>query len=905
MSISIKNEFEWSKPKYNTKWSEIWKNKVIRNSSGQFNQSACWIITNEDDLKIGSYYDCYVRHSNKSTIIFPVLFDSKMNEAFNSTKYVSGLCIDELVVENDDLHKKTISYAENVLQKSEFTLDEISFTDCSKILSSKANELNPNDFQTLQTYANDVNINGKFLIKNEDGTYTNDVLASLLVLSCMQWPMRSKYFVQNFPFDFVFISKDKVDFVVKLSLYIYYMTKLWPFKNIVIVDNNDINNVFENHKFANKIWNLSKFILQLKKNTKDHRNSLAQVKVKKANPDLVPKQTRKSYTKAFLLTFKDKCTEKPTNLLEIIVQPGHKPLVNKWQAKPNTSNGNVNEEKVRKCRGYMNKLTEATVDTLLPKILPLLHPSIIDDIIQLIFQKISIDKHFHFIYVRMCKEVQIQCPGFMDKFISKCIDFLTKSQTDSDKHLKVSVTMFLAEMINKTLITHAHVCTALTDLWIETKNVELLFNLLTKLNVINVYRINDVVELMTQFSSDLSNPGRLRFLAIDTIEHINNIKNVELNGQSIVSDEVNISEEIIEDEEIVDEEIVDEEIVDEEIVDEEIVDEEIVDEEIVEEIVEDEIVEEIVDEMIDGEEKNVCADENKSDDCGKNIKNSIPSYINFLMGWMKKVLDDAKCNTTKEFDLFTIDNAFDSLNDFIFNEFSDLYLESMKPYLFHNHNRSNRRLIYLNIYDVFIKSLVLIYPFYPVIVEEIYQKISDDDKRLSEKRLSDNRLSDSTSIKETFCDFRLKLISLEKINNDVLFNNNVTTEDILEFECVKSIINVVRKYNTTNNRKDKYSVSIVCRSDKLYTQCVNFYDFIHILTDCNELSITKIGASKQKIDFNKYLEITQNTIDANIYVEKYRRTVEHSKSRKPKHFKKTDSKPSKKRVHNGKYFPKK
>jgi hypothetical protein len=368
--------------------------------------------------------------------------------------------------------------------------------------------------------------------KGADGVsfLTENILKTLLMLSSVQWPMRSKYFLNNFPFDFIIIHPEQIDWVLEASLSIHVLFQkssfksISPFKNIIIVPSASSAptvpeialSTFSNQKFANKLWNLSKFILHLQKTvlSKTFGSSVENtLEVKEANI-IEHNETYKRYTREFILSLKEECTQRPPNLPDIIVIPGQKVVLNRWH--PSQGNGgNVDEEKIRKCRGYMNKLTEKTVDVLLPKILPLLQPSILNDIILLVFQKILWDKHFHFIYSRLCIEVQKRCKSFIGIFMKKCTDFLitpNEEEDDKQRQNKISILMFSAALINDGLIGYNDnrcspetTVSSIIDFLLEKDYIELLCHYYKNVCHANIYKRNEILDILKQFSVDKGN----------------------------------------------------------------------------------------------------------------------------------------------------------------------------------------------------------------------------------------------------------------------------------------------------------------------------------------------------------------------------------------------------------------
>ena len=75
--------------------------------------------------------------------------------------------------------------------------------------------------------------------------------------------------------------------------------------------------------------------------------------------------------------------------------------------------------------------------------------------------------------------------------------------------------------------------------------------------------------------------------------------------------------------------------------------------------------------------------------------NGIPTYIKFLQKWMLNSLLTTKKQMEYEMKSFNVVKAFSILKKYFFNDFSDIYLESIKPYLFQHHYRPYRQEIYV------------------------------------------------------------------------------------------------------------------------------------------------------------------------------------------------------------------
>lgn len=470
----------------------------------------------------------------------------------------------------------------------------------------------------------------------------------------------------------------------------------------------------------------------------------------------------------------------------------------------------------------MNKLTEKTVDILLPKILPLLNPTILDDVVALSYHKIVIDKHFHFIYSRMCKEFQQQCNTFLPKFMDKSIIVLQdKDESETKRKEQISVIMFLAELINDSVINYQTIVNTINML-IETQNIELLCSFYMQLKNPS-FRVDKVQELLSSFCSNKTNPARIRFLAMDLLDHLKN------NGTITINDDRNSVE-----------------------------------------------INDTNSNIEDSDNKNVQSSVNS--DIGEENVENIPAYVVFLIKWMKKIIADTRCNVHKHMEKFQAKEAFNVMHSFFYNEFSDTFLESLKPYLFqNNHYRNHRNIIFKHIKMLFIDSLTMVYPFYPILVEEIFNKflVEQHEKEEQEEKEEKEEKKENKIFLYHYKEYRDNDKEYELISQDL------SDSECVEFKSITDILNMIKTHSTNimnrfvngnggeNNkqiRKDKFNLYILCHTEIIYSLCVKFYDFIQILSECQDLSIQK-ESNDSKLDKNRYKKIG-TVSDVEIYVEK-------------------------------------
>ena len=268
--MSFKHDFEWSKQKYIEKWNALWREN--QKSDMTLKQSGIWLIK-ESTLELGVWYDSIVRYSNlkgDSMGIFPVIESN--SEDIKETlqrKYVSGLAIKECVVKNDHFHIKSIDVANTLFDASECSInvDESLVNDPCWDNITITNITN-NSVSSIKEHFSDI----KTIDIKHEGKFTKNMSNALLLLSSIQWPMRSKYLINNFPFDVIIGYKEDLSWILESALLINIIFRktsgqgVCAFKNIMIVPTSSQKDyIYCNQKFANKLWNLSKFILQLQK----------------------------------------------------------------------------------------------------------------------------------------------------------------------------------------------------------------------------------------------------------------------------------------------------------------------------------------------------------------------------------------------------------------------------------------------------------------------------------------------------------------------------------------------------------------------------------------------------------------------------------------------------------------
>jgi len=102
-----------------------------------------------------------------------------------------------------------------------------------------------------------------------------------------------------------------------------------------------------------------------------------------------------------------------------------------------------------------------------------------------------------------------------------------------------------------------------------------------------------------------------------------------------------------------------------------------------------------------------------------------PAHLSIADKWISSRFEQTASNIEEYMDSYRFDLAAQSLQEFIWNEYCDWYVELSKPVLWDEENNPNEaqatRWMLLNIME---KSLRLLHPFMPYITEEIWQRIA-------------------------------------------------------------------------------------------------------------------------------------------------------------------------------------
>ena len=788
----MSDSFEWNSGKYLVKWGEIWQKWTDANyGNGNYQKSGFWMIDNQT-IQFSSYYDSICRHnyiSGNETIVFPAMVDCWPAKEHFKSKFIFGIEWEETAFNDDELHKKAINQALKCLQDYvEKKNGELHFHIEPTVLNDSAfstiniKHLGGNSQEsTLKDYVSTLH-NKNLVIRNTKGEFQHWFLQSLLPLSVIQWPLRSKYLLKNFPFDFVCTEIENIDKILMTSLVVGLIMKnymisedlILPFKEIFIVmEENDRVSTFEDVKFSNKLLNLSKFIAQLKKTISNapKETKVSTTNIKKATP--ITRKTdvdAKTYEREFLMSLQENYLTPPKDLPTITINKLQRVIVSKWhsQHRQKVSGANMDEEKIRKIRGFFSKITDKTFESIVPKMIPLLHEDIVPDVVQLLFDVVSMDKHFHFIYARICLDFQGKCNEFVSKFMDKCKSHIptlldTSNEHPMEQRREISVMLFLAFLLKEKVITPQHVCFWI-DEWLKNtdnlgiREIELLCAIYQKWEGV-YYGVAEMKTFLKNHYDNKANAARMRFLCLDVLEILQKNKPT----QKILS----LGH---------------------------------------------------FDSKIQKKTTTTPKVNMEDSDTG-----DTPTYIQFLNSWIKKTIILAEEKVRKAMQVNDLKQASYIIVRYFFDDFSDIYLESVKPYLFQQTYRAFRSVIFETVIDLYFTSLVMVYPFYPVVVEEICQRYDIFAQR-----------------KSTFLEnnFNATLI----LENDAI----LADEDYVEFQNVRQIIDCLkRKRKNLNISKHKpWSIYILCKNDAIYDSCVKYYDFIQVLTICKDLSIEKTEKSR-------------------------------------------------------------
>jgi hypothetical protein len=812
MSVKNKNKKNTLPPIVDTqKWNKVWKTWLKKNMHDNYSMSGFWFVNENGEMS--AYYDtlsrCNYILNNEKTIVFPGMCQDNTPESD-----VFGVNWDEMVICNDILHKKALAQATSILENYMSTQDgSIYLTPDASIVSGLKNipvkhtnggnsDSGASDAgeETLFDFLHTVEPL-RWKIADENGDYEPWFLKSLLPLSVVQWPQRSKFLLKNFPFDYTCVESSDLPFIVKTSI----VTKLllentvntvneYPFKNIyVAMDGESYKHVFQNDKLKNKLWNIAKFIDQFKDVISSY-NTITLVKdnVKIANP--THKSKRNKYDPEFIFSLQEKYEDPPPNLPTVKIDEMHKVNKGRWQIhrrKAMSHNaGNTDEEKIRQIRGYMNKLTDKTMDTIIPKMIPLINERIVSDVVQLLYEKISLDKYFHPIYAKVCTDFKERNDTFLDAFVSKCTDHvpLYKEDDDEDTDLRkkreISVMMFFAYLLNENVIDYQSV-----EYWINNwlnntsnltmREIELLCSFYRHWDC-PCYAVDEFLDFIKNYSQDKSNPARFRFMCMDVIDIITKSKSetiVKLKSVIIPLEEMLLDDSI--------------------------------------------------------------STDNLDD---------VPVYVRKLNRWLITSMARTKAEMSKTENLH---QTFILMKKFIFNTFSDIFLESVKPFLFQNIYQRWKPYMYEEIKTYFLMSLSFVYSFYPGIVEEIYCRFD----------------MFQNSDKTTFLDN-----GFESLWTADRLKNTLDDKEFEMFESIIEMITVLKKVRKTLDipKYKPWSVLIACETDSIYDYCLVLYDLIQNQTNSKELSV-ELTRDNRKIN-DRYRVVQENTNqDVTLYYD-YRKS---------------------------------
>lgn len=107
-------------------------------------------------------------------------------------------------------------------------------------------------------------------------------------------------------------------------------------------------------------------------------------------------------------------------------------------------------------------------------------------------------------------------------------------------------------------------------------------------------------------------------------------------------------------------------------------------------------------------------------------KDTASNYLNSADKWILSEFNTVVKEVTDNLEKFEIGIAADKVNDFIWSELCDWYIELVKPRLY-SEDRATKAAVYSTIMHVLKGSLKLLHPFMPFITEEIYTNITDEE----------------------------------------------------------------------------------------------------------------------------------------------------------------------------------
>lgn len=600
---------------------------------------------------------------------------------------------------------------------------------------------------------------------NSDLTYKQ-----IAPLASVGWPIKTQDFINLFPFDLCIYPEDKKDEINDIISSIYSLVETNPFKSILLVNDHTEIRFDNNSFFYNKVWNLSKFILhlpQMKKCLKSSEVSAGETDAKEATICLnSSRDDQRVYSKKFILSFKDEYVEPPEDgLSEIVVHISQKPVLNKWKSKtPSSKKVNWNETEnpkplIDKNNPINMKEQLRTFRGCLNKLTPDNFERVVPKMIP-IFSEELVEKARDMVYTKIVME-----PNFQDMYLNLCKKF---QQVEPS-----FITKFFEKC--KSEMEHEHKAEYVSEelQWKSRKQISGTVIFLTKLVNENVLELEHLKSLWFEWMKnhdyeyiglslkDLKKEKKHGF----SLDHYQKIKEFSENKENPARIRFLIQD----------------------------------------------AIEDIDTENLKSWIKIVKKTEEKQ------VVKKKKEYL--LNVWIKNCLYKTIVEVYEALNTFDVKKAKESLMQFYHKDFSDIYLEAVKPILYQNDVSRKQIECFHTLKWCLHKSIQVLHPFCPELSDNIFNKL--------------NKFDDDEAEKQTLLTITLPIKPKDTDQN--ILNNFLQIREIIDF------IKDERNYFKIP-RKHCLSATIFCKNNNFRNLCFSYNDVIRSLCWCNEISIRQTGS---------------------------------------------------------------
>ena len=111
------------------------------------------------------------------------------------------------------------------------------------------------------------------------------------------------------------------------------------------------------------------------------------------------------------------------------------------------------------------------------------------------------------------------------------------------------------------------------------------------------------------------------------------------------------------------------------------------------------------------------------------IPETMPENLSMADRWILSKVNNLVTDVTRNMEAFDLGIALDKVQNFIWEEFCDWYIEMVKPRLWNEEDETKGAALW-TLKHVLITSLKLLHPFCPFITEEIYDTLTDSSSPL-------------------------------------------------------------------------------------------------------------------------------------------------------------------------------